>query len=79
MQVLVESVGDREERQQVRGEQRPLLGANKRRYGTGLFTKRCCIKSKSAVLILFWQLFITLTYGYVVEFGLAAATSIPYL
>ena len=79
IQALVDSVGDRKERRQVRGEQRPLLGTNKRRNAARVCLKRCCIKSKSALLILCWQTFITLTYGYVVEFALAAATDIPYL
>ena len=80
IQVLVNNVGDREERQQVRGEQRPLLVTrNRGTYGATFFMRRCCIVSKSALFVLFWQLFITLTYGYVLEFGLVAATSIPYL
>jgi peptide/histidine transporter 3/4 len=81
MQVLRNSIGDGEERQQDRGEQRPLLGTTSKRgrYVARLFLKKCCIRSKSALLILFWQLFITFTYGYVLEFGLVAATSIPYL
>ena len=79
IQVLVDSVQDREERQQARGEQKPLLGTNNTRYGASLCSIRCCIKSKSDIFILCWEIFITLTYGYVVEFALAAATSIPYL
>ena len=79
IQVLVDSVGDREERRQVRGEQRPLLGTNRRRCWVGSCLRRRCIKSKSALLILCWKIFVTLTYGYVIEFGLVAATDIPYL
>ena len=79
IQVLAHSVRDREERRQARGEQKPLLGTNNRRHRASLCSTRCCIKSKSALLILCWEILITLTYGYVVEFGLAAATSIPYL
>ena len=77
--MLVDSVGDREERRQVRGEQRPLLGTNRRRCWVGSCLRRRCIKSKSALLILCWKIFVTLTYGYVIEFGLVAATDIPYL
>ena len=79
IQVLVDSVRDRDERQQVRGERTPLLGTNKRRHGVGLCLKRCCITSKSALLILCWKMLITLTYGYVYEFGSVLATDIPSL
>ena len=79
IRVLVDSMQDRDERQGTRREQRPLLATTNRRHGARLHFTRCCIKSKSALLILCWQLFFTLTYGYVVEFGLDVATGIPYL
>ena len=78
IQVLVDSVGDREERRQVRGEQRPLLNTNNRRRGAEFCLKRSCIKSKSALLILCWEMFINLVYGYVVELGSFAGTGFIY-
>ena len=79
IQVLVDSVQDREERQEVRGEQTPLMGTNKKKNRIGQGLKRCCIKSKSALLILCWEILITLTYGYLIEFGSIAATGVPHL
>ena len=79
IQVLVDSVQDREERQQVREEQRRLLNTNNRRQGAGFCLKRSCIKSKPALLILCWEMFINLGYGYVVELGSLAATGFLYL
>ena len=78
IQVLVDSVGDREERRQIRGEQRSLLNTKNRRHGAGFCLKRSCIKSKSALLILLWEVFINLVYGYVVELGSLAATGFIY-
>ena len=80
IQVLVDGVQDRGGRQQDtdRGEEKPLLGTNKRTNMVRLGLKRCCLKSKSAILILCWQMFITLSYGYVIEFGSISATGVPH-
>ena len=74
IQVLVDSVGDREERRQVRGEQRLLLNTNNRRHQAEFCLKISCIKSKSALLILCGEMFINLVYGHAVALGSFAAT-----
>ena len=80
--VLVDSVQDRDEphnEQQVRGERTPLLGTTQRRYGKRLKSRRCCVKSKAALLVLCWNLLVTLSVGHVIEYGSALATAINYV
>ena len=74
IQVLGDNVGDREQ-QQVK-ERTSLLGTNKRMYRAQLFLGRCCIKSKLALLILSWEILVTLIYGYTYESVLVFATDI---
>ena len=76
--MLVDNVGDRDEQQPER-ERTPLLATNNRRYRTTLCVNRCCIRSKSALLILCWETLITLTFGFAYKFGSVFATDYPYL
>ena len=82
IRVLVDSVQDRDEphnEQQVRGEQTPLLGTTQRRYGKRLKSRRCCVKSKAALLVLCWNLLVTLLVGHVIEYGSVLATALNYV
>ena len=75
IQVFVDSVRDTcRHEQQTQGEQRPLLGTDNRWHHRTQYLKRCCIKSKSALLILCWETLFTLTFGYGVEFASIFAT-----
>ena len=79
IQVLVDSVKDRDEPRydqqlQVRGELTPLLGTTQRWYGMRLKSRRCCVKSKAALLVLCWNALINLLVGYILEYGSMAAT-----
>ena len=79
IQVLVDSADDGDKEQQLRETRMPLLSTNKRRNGVRLCLKRRCIKSKSVLLILCWEILVTLIYGYAYEFGLVFATDIHML
>ena len=77
IQVLVDSLRDTcRHEQQTQGEQRPLLGTDNRWHHRTQYLKRCCIKSKSALLILCWETLVTLTFGYGVEFASVFATDL---
>ena len=81
IRVLVDSVQDRDDphnEQQVRGEQTPLLGTTQRRYGRRLKQRRCCVKSKAALLVLCWNALVTLSVGYGFEYGSVLATVTNY-
>ena len=83
IRVLVDSVQDKDEplnqQQQVRGEETPLLGTTHRRYGMGLKSRRCCVKSKAALLVLCWNALVTILVGYVFEYGSMLATVADYI
>ena len=82
IRVLVDSVQDRDEprnEQQVRGEQTPLLGTTQRRYGMRLKSRRCCVKSKAALLVLCWNALVTIFVGYPLEYGSMIVTATVYV
>ena len=64
IQVLVDSIGDSDDSHSHNAiERTPLRNATQRRVRVGLRSKcrkRCCVTSKAALLILCWNLFITI-------------------
>ena len=81
IRVLVDSVQDRDEplnEQQVRGEQTPLLGTTQKRYRMRIKSRRCCVKSKAALLVLCWNVLVIVLVGYILEYGSILATATDY-
>ena len=77
IRVLVDSVQDTDEPHTCNedGEQTLLLGTIHRRYGfKSKFSRSCCIKSKAALSILFWNALISILVGFYLEFGSIFAT-----
>ena len=80
IRVLVDSVQDRDgdephNEQDVREEQ-ALLGATRRQ--TVPEARHSCMKSKSAILVLFWNTLISIIVGYILEYGLVLATTADF-
>ena len=80
-QVLVGSVEDRDRdeprsKQYVREEWTPLLRTTQRRMGLKVIN--CCVKSKAALLVLCWNVLVTTSAGYILEYGSVLANFPPY-
>ena len=83
IRVLVDSVQDRDRdephnEQHIGEERTPLLGTTRTRMGMGLKPRNCCVKSKAALLVMFWNTLVTITIGYVLEYGSVLATVLNY-
>lgn len=85
IRVLVDSVQDRDgdephNEQDVREEQ-TLLGITQTLRRTVPEARCSCMKSKSVILVLFWNTLISIIVGYILEYGLVLATAadfVPY-
>jgi hypothetical protein len=64
------------QRDEHHNERAYLIGITERRITCILEARRCCLKSKSAIiLVLCWNTLITILIGYVLDYGLVYATA----
>ena len=63
--------------QHIRGERTPLLGIGQWRR---IQPRGCsCVKSKAALLVLIWNILVTVLMGYILEYGSVFATVYHHL